>query len=98
VDLGRNWSNTLQVREGHALVEGGVYRRLRHPMYLALLLYGAGQALAMPNFVAGPAFLVAFAILVAVRLPAEERMMAAAFGDAYAAYAARTKRLLPGLW
>ena len=32
-DLGWHWSATLEVREGHALVDRGVYRRVRHPMY-----------------------------------------------------------------
>lgn len=98
VDLGRNWSNTLQVREGHTLVTGGVYARLRHPMYLALLLHGVGQALVLPNAVAGPAFLLAFALLVLSRLGPEERMMREQFGAAYEAYAARAWRLLPGVW
>lgn len=98
VDLGRNWSNTLQVREGHTLVTGGVYARLRHPMYLALLLHGVGQALVLPNAVAGPAFLLAFALLVLSRLGPEERMMREQFGAAYEAYASRAWRLLPGVW
>ncbi len=98
VDLGRNWSNTLEMREQHALVVHGIYRRIRHPMYLALLVYSAGQALAMPNWIAGPAFGAGFAVLVALRLPSEERMMREEFGAEYEAYATRTKRLLPGVW
>jgi protein-S-isoprenylcysteine O-methyltransferase Ste14 len=38
-DLGTNWSITLQIRERHHLITHGVYRRVRHPMYAALLLY-----------------------------------------------------------
>ena len=33
-ELGRNWSNTLKIREGHVLVSSGPYRYVRHPMYL----------------------------------------------------------------
>lgn len=97
-DLGTNWSITLEIREQHRLITQGVYRRIRHPMYLALALYSIGQALVIPNWVAGPSNLVAFAILLALRLRAEERMMVQAFGDEYAAYSARTKCLIPGLW
>jgi len=97
-DLGTNWSITLQVREQHRLITRGVYRRVRHPMYAALLLYGVGQALALPNWIAGPSYLVAFGILYAFRVGAEERMMLAQFGDEYAAYMTRTKRLVPGVW
>jgi protein-S-isoprenylcysteine O-methyltransferase Ste14 len=97
-DLGTNWSITLEVREQHRLITQGVYRRIRHPMYSALVLYSVGQALVIPNWVAGPSNVVAFAILVSLRVHAEEQMMSEAFGDEYAAYAARTKRLVPGVW
>ena len=97
-DLGTNWSITLEVREEHRLITEGVYRGVRHPMYSALLLYSVGQALVIPNWVAGPSNLLAFAVLLALRIRAEERMMNERFGDEYAAYSARTKRLIPGVW
>jgi len=97
-DLGTNWSVTLEVREQHRLITQGVYRRIRHPMYSALVLYGVGHALVIPNWVAGPSNLVAFTILFGLRVRAEEQMMADQFGDEYTAYTARTKRLVPGVW
>jgi protein-S-isoprenylcysteine O-methyltransferase Ste14 len=97
-DLGTNWSITLQVRENHRLVMDGVYQRVRHPMYSALFLYSVGQLLVLPNWVAGPSYLVTFGILFALRLRAEERMLVEEFGAAYEAYMARTKRLVPGVW
>lgn len=97
-DLGTNWSITLELREQHRLVTHGVYHRIRHPMSLALMLYSLGYALAIPNWIAGPSNLVVFAILFTLRLGAEERMMSDEFGAEYAAYAARTKRLIPGVW
>lgn len=97
-DLGRNWSITLEVRESHRLVTEGIYRHVRHPMYLALLLYSVGQALVLPNWLAGPSYLAAFGLLFALRVGPEERMMREAFGKDYEAYMARTRRLVPGLW
>ena len=97
-DLGTNWSITLEVHEEHRLITQGVYQRIRHPMYLALALYALGQALVIPNWVAGPSNLIAFAILFALRVRAEERMMIEGFGAEYAAYSARTNRLIPGVW
>jgi len=97
-DLGTNWSITLQVRERHRLITQGVYRRVRHPMYSALFLYSLGQVLVLPNWVAGPSYLIAFGILFALRVHAEEEMMIEEFGAEYSAYMARTKRLVPGLW
>ncbi|HKQ59828.1 MAG TPA: protein-S-isoprenylcysteine O-methyltransferase [Candidatus Polarisedimenticolaceae bacterium] len=97
-DLGTNWSITLELRERHQLVTQGIYRRVRHPMYLALLLYSLGQLLVLPNWVAGPAYLAAFLPLFLFRVGPEERMMREAFGQEYEAYVARSKRLVPGVW
>jgi protein-S-isoprenylcysteine O-methyltransferase Ste14 len=97
-DLGTNWSVTLEMREHHQLITRGVYRLIRHPMYSALVLYSVGQAFIIPNWVAGPSNVIAFAVLFTLRVRAEERMMAESFGDEYAAYSARTKRLIPGVW
>lgn len=97
-DLGRQWSISLELRENHSLITDGVYRRVRHPMYTALLVYGAGQALAVPNFFVGPSYLLAIVLLLILRLSREEQMMIDQFGDEYRSYMARTKRLIPGLW
>jgi protein-S-isoprenylcysteine O-methyltransferase Ste14 len=97
-DLGANWSITLEVREQHRLITQGVYRRIRHPMYSALFIYSLGHILVIPNWVAGPSNVVVFAVLFALRVRPEERMMIDEFGVEYAAYSARTKRLVPGIW
>ena len=75
------WSVTLELRENHRLITQGVYRYVRHPMYAALFLYSIGQALVLPNWLVGPSYLVAFGILFALRIGAEERMMLETFGD-----------------
>lgn len=93
--LGRNWSVTLQMREGHALVTEGVYRFVRHPMYTAFWMWAIAQALTLQNWVAGPAGIIGFGTLYAFRVGREEAMMRAAFGAAWDAYAARTPRVVP---
>src|SRR5947207_8519182 len=72
-DLGTNWSITLELRESHTLVTEGVYRRIRHPMYAALLLYSIGQAVALPNWLARPPYLAASGVALAFRLSAAQR-------------------------
>ena len=67
-------------------------------MYTSLLLYSVGQALVLPNWVAGPSYLITFGLLFVFRVIPEERMMLEQFGSDYAAYMMRTKRLVPGLW
>jgi protein-S-isoprenylcysteine O-methyltransferase Ste14 len=48
--------------------------------------------------IAGPAGLLGFGTLFALRVGREERMMEATFGEAYRAYAARTWRVVPGVF
>ena len=94
-DLGRNWSISLEIREQHALVQSGVYRLIRHPMYSSFFLSALAQLFLFPNWLAGASGLLGVGILYAFRVRQEERMMRESFGDEYLGYSARTKRLIP---
>lgn len=96
-ELGKQWSLTARLLQGHELVTSGPFAHVRHPIYSALLglLAATGLALASPLVM-----LVAIAIyLVGTHLRArrEERLLAETFGQAYAAYAREVPRLLPRL-
>lgn len=78
------------------LVTSGPYRYWRHPIYAAILLLvwsGVLSQGAMPSTFALVLALLATA-LTAVRIQAEERLLRASMPE-YAAYASRTKRLVP---
>jgi protein-S-isoprenylcysteine O-methyltransferase Ste14 len=94
-DLGRNWSPKIEILEAQSLITKGVYRNTRHPVHLALWLWGAAQALLLWNWIAGPSLLVVFLPLYLVRVPREERMMLEHFGEEYRSYMDQTNRLLP---
>lgn len=94
-DLGRNWSPSLEIREAQHLVAHGIYRSIRHPMYAAIWLLAAAQALLVPNWISGPAGLLAFGTMYWLRVPREEAMLVERFGDAYREYASRTGRVSP---
>ena len=96
-DLGRNWSPSLQIREGHTLVTDGVYRSLRHPMYASIWLWGIAQALVLQNWIAGWASLVLFLPMYVLRVPREEQLMLEQFGEAYRMYMNQTGRVIPRL-
>ena len=96
-DLGRNWSPSLQIREGHTLVTNGVYRSIRHPMYASIWLWGVAQALVLQNWIAGWASLVLFLPMYVLRVPREEQMMLEQFGEAYRVHINQTGRVIPRL-
>jgi protein-S-isoprenylcysteine O-methyltransferase Ste14 len=93
--LGRHWSHTLEVREGHRIVTDGMYAYLRHPIYSTLILWGIAQPLLLQNMVAGFSGPMAVALLWIIRVPREEAMMLKEFGEEYAHYMARTGRVFP---
>ena len=97
-DLGRQWSASLEIREKHQIVRGGVYRLIRHPMYASFWLWALAQAFLLPNAVAALSGLLAIAILFFARIGFEERMLTEAFGDDYRAYMRETKRIIPGIY
>ena len=96
-DLGRNWSPSLQVFEGHKLITHGLYQYIRHPMYASQWLWIIAQMLLLQNWLAGVVGALLFLPLYFLRVPQEEQMMAAQFGDEYRAYMARTGRVVPRL-
>ena len=95
VDLGRNWSISLEVREQHALVKTGIYRFVRHPMYSSFFLLGLAQMLLLANWFAGLAGIVGAGLLFVFRVRREEQMMLESFGDEYRSYMTQTKRIVP---
>ena len=94
-DLGRNWSPSLQIREGHTLVTDGVYRSIRHPMYASIWVWGIAQTLLLQNWIAGWASLGLFLPMYVLRVPREEQLMLEQFGEAYRVYMNQTGRVIP---
>jgi protein-S-isoprenylcysteine O-methyltransferase Ste14 len=97
VDLGRNFSVFVEIRQRHSLVTGGIYAAVRHPMYTHHLLFSLAQLLVLHNWVVA-CFAVASSVLVyAIRIPGEEKALLAEFGESYRTYMRRTGRVLPRL-
>jgi len=83
-------------RDGATLVEAGAYRLVRHPIYGGIVVGAAGYGLATasPLAVAGAVVLLGFFRLKSAR---EEAWLRQRY-PGYAAYAARTRRMLPFLY
>jgi protein-S-isoprenylcysteine O-methyltransferase Ste14 len=95
MDLGRNFTPTIQLKENHTLVINGVFRYIRHPIYAAHGLWGIAQVLLLQNWIAGLSMMVFFLPFYLVRVPNEEKMMLEHFGEEYRVYMDKTGRLIP---
>lgn len=77
------------------LIDGGPYAYVRNPLYTSYLVYWlAWVPLMGGHWVATLIFAIMLATYVGAAL-GEERQLSARLGDAYRAYAARTKRFIP---
>jgi protein-S-isoprenylcysteine O-methyltransferase Ste14 len=95
--LGNRFSGLVAIQPGHTLVTGGIYRVIRNPSYLGLLLNSLGWALAFRSWIGVILTAVTLVPLVA-RMNAEERLLRSQFGEEYDAYRVRTSRLIPGIY
>ncbi len=95
--LGRRFSGLVAIQEGHELVTDGIYRWVRHPSYLGALVGFAGWVLVFRSLV-GLLLLIPGAGALVTRMDAEEVLLASEFGARYAAYRARTWRLVPWVY
>jgi protein-S-isoprenylcysteine O-methyltransferase Ste14 len=92
--LGRNWSGTVTLKEGHELIRSGPYAYVRHPIYTGLLVALLGSAVACGELRAMIGLsVVAGAFIRKLRI--EERFMREIFPGQYQRYCAEVPALVP---
>lgn len=96
--LRRFFTVDVAIHSDHRLVEAGPYRLLRHPAYAGSLVSFLGLAVCSSSWVAALVVVVPITAAFVHRIRIEESALLAAFPSEYAAYAARTSRLVPGLY
>jgi len=92
--LAKSYSYVLRVSQKKALVKHGVYRFVRHPIYLAAILYTTGTPLIFSS-VYGFLVILGFIPCILYRIDIEEKMLIQEFGKKYLEYKKNTKKLIP---
>lgn len=94
VTLGRNWSGTITLKEGHELIERGPYRLVRHPIYTGMMAMILATAVTYGYLGGIVAVILAF-VSFWIKLSDEEKLMLQQFPDQYRSYQRRVKRIIP---
>ncbi|HEX5235284.1 MAG TPA: isoprenylcysteine carboxylmethyltransferase family protein [Silvibacterium sp.] len=92
--LGKNWSRSVTIKEGHELIATGPYAVVRHPIYTGVLAGFLGSAIALSQVRGFVSFILVFFVL-GLKLRMEEQWMRSQFGATYATYARETAALVP---
>ncbi|HJR08896.1 MAG TPA: isoprenylcysteine carboxylmethyltransferase family protein [Pyrinomonadaceae bacterium] len=96
--LGKQWSLTARVVEGHKLITSGAYARVRHPIYTGMFGMLLATGLAATHWAGLVAGLIVFWMGTIIRVRSEERLLRATFGADYDDYARRVPAVLPGIY
>jgi protein-S-isoprenylcysteine O-methyltransferase Ste14 len=95
--MGSSWRIGVDPAERTDLVTNGVFAHVRNPIFTAMIAAQAGVVLMVPTWISALA-LVALVAAVQLQVRAvEEPCLRSVHGGAYAAYAARAGRFLPGI-
>jgi len=90
-------TSRLQVVEGHRLVKDGLYKHVRHPLYLGETIRNFGLVLIFSS-IYGVLFIAVGTIFLLLRIRIEEKMLIEAFGEDYKEYQRNTKRIIPYIY
>ena len=96
--LGKEWSLTARLVEGHKLATSGPYAFVRHPIYTGMLGMLLATGLAISHWAAILVALVIFFIGTTIRVRSEERLLREAFGEQFENYARSVRAIVPGLY
>jgi protein-S-isoprenylcysteine O-methyltransferase Ste14 len=93
--LKKFYSSALVTRVDHRLITHGIYRVVRHPIYLGVVLV---CCVALPVYSSSAWGFLILSLLIPIflgRIRMEERLLIEHFGDAYREYTSSTRKLIP---
>ena len=95
--LGKSYSYTLKPNHTHILITYRMYQIVRHPIYLAMILYTGGIPLIFSSLW-GLLLMLGLIPCILYRIGIEEKMLLEEFVDQYKEYMKTTKKLIPFIY
>jgi protein-S-isoprenylcysteine O-methyltransferase Ste14 len=97
VALGRMHSGEVTLQKSHQLITTGLYRYIRHPIYLGIICSALGLSCLFRSWI-GLAVMIPIVIGLLFRIKDEEALLHTVFGREWEAYRKQSWRLIPPLY
>jgi len=95
LQLKKEFTVDVSLRESHQLKRDGIYKHIRHPSYLGLLLICTGLSLSMNSMISVLAVCLPIILVLLYRMKTEEDLLLDEFGKEYREYMKKSKRIIP---
>ncbi len=98
IQLNKEFTVNVAIIKNHNLKTDGIYKNLRHPSYLGLLLIGFGLSISMNSILSVMVVTIPFLLALSYRIKTEENILIKQFGETYKNYMAKTYRIIPKIY
>ena len=98
IQLGKSFTVDVAITEVARIKTDGLYKQVRHPSYLGLLLIIIGFSATMNSLYSFFILVVPVFLAITYRISIEERVLIDEFGESYIRYMAKTKKIIPGVY
>jgi protein-S-isoprenylcysteine O-methyltransferase Ste14 len=98
VQLGKMFTVNVAINKDHSLNTRGLYKIVRHPSYLGLLMILAGIGFSMNSMLNLLIIVIPCFLALSFRISVEEAALTDYFGEQYRNYKSRVARLIPWVY
>lgn len=88
----------VAIHSDHKIIQIGLYKYIRHPSYLGMLLSFLGLGVSMCNWMSLVILFIPITIVLFDRIQIEERALHEAFGNDFILYCRKTRKLIPWVY
>ncbi len=98
IRLNKEFTVDVAIIKNHHLKTEGMYRYLRHPSYLGLILICSGLSIAMNSIISFTVITIPILLALGYRIKTEENILISQFGETYKDYMMKTSRIIPKIY
>ncbi len=98
IQLNKEFTVNVTITKNHNLKTDGMYKNIRHPSYLGLLLICSGLSISMNSIISLIVITIPILFAIIFRIKIEENTLIKEFGETYKDYMKKTYKIIPKLY